>query len=214
MLAFLRGQVLGPLVLQAAGARPSGVRRLETGGAGMGARDASDDRGAHRGSCAAALRAAAQMYRALRAERPRRSWCGGRTRRRRPWPISTTSSGGRDEPCARVVAAVAVAAAAIGNGRSAPYRPPFGPWSRLNGGNPILEPQRSGLEVSGVFNPAVVKHERPLRDALPRAGRAEDLAPPAGDQPRRHPFRAGRGARARSRRPSTSGRAESKTRGS
>jgi predicted GH43/DUF377 family glycosyl hydrolase len=52
---------------------------------------------------------------------------------------------------ALLAAATAIAAAA------SPYRPPFGPWSRANGGDPILEPQRSGLEVSGVFNPAVVK---------------------------------------------------------
>jgi len=53
------------------------------------------------------------------------------------------------------VAALLAAATAIA--APAPYRPPFGPWSRANGGDPILEPQRSGLEVSGVFNPAVVK---------------------------------------------------------
>ena len=51
----------------------------------------------------------------------------------------------------------ALLAAATAIAASAPYRPPFGPWSRANGGDPILEPQRSGLEVSGVFNPAVVK---------------------------------------------------------
>jgi len=54
------------------------------------------------------------------------------------------------------VAALLAAATAIA-ATAAPYRPPFGPWSRANGGDPILEPQRSGLEVSGVFNPAVVK---------------------------------------------------------
>ena len=54
------------------------------------------------------------------------------------------------------MAALLAAATAIG-ATAAPYRPPFGPWSRANGGDPILEPQRSGLEVSGVFNPAVVK---------------------------------------------------------
>jgi len=51
----------------------------------------------------------------------------------------------------------ALLAAATAIAAAAPYRPPFGPWSRANGGDPILEPQRSGLEVSGVFNPAVVK---------------------------------------------------------
>jgi len=50
----------------------------------------------------------------------------------------------------------AIALAVLGAGGQ-PYRPPFGPWSRLNGGRPILEPQRSGIEVAGVFNPAVVK---------------------------------------------------------
>ena len=54
------------------------------------------------------------------------------------------------------MAALLAAATAIAAGAAA-YRPPFGPWSRANGGHPILEPQRSGLEVSGVFNPAVVK---------------------------------------------------------
>jgi len=54
------------------------------------------------------------------------------------------------------VAALLAAAAAIA-AAPRPYQPPFGPWSRANGGHPILEPQRSGLEVAGVFNPAVVK---------------------------------------------------------
>ena len=58
-----------------------------------------------------------------------------------------------------MVAVAAVAVAATGLAAPRPYQPPFGPWTRLNGGNPILEPQRSGIEVSGVFNPAVVKHE-------------------------------------------------------
>jgi predicted GH43/DUF377 family glycosyl hydrolase len=58
-----------------------------------------------------------------------------------------------------LMAAAAVAVAASGVAAPRPYQPPFGPWTRLNAGNPILEPQRSGLEVSGVFNPAVVKHE-------------------------------------------------------
>jgi predicted GH43/DUF377 family glycosyl hydrolase len=57
---------------------------------------------------------------------------------------------------ARSAAALLAAVAAIA-ASPPPYRPPFGPWSRANGGNPVLEPQRSGLEVSGVFNPAVVK---------------------------------------------------------
>lgn len=41
---------------------------------------------------------------------------------------------------------------------SAPtYRPPFGAWSRLHGGEPILTPQGDGFEAKGVFNPAVVR---------------------------------------------------------
>ena len=38
-----------------------------------------------------------------------------------------------------------------------PYRPPFGAWSRLHGGEPILTPQGDGFEANGVFNPAVVR---------------------------------------------------------
>src|SRR5918994_1411079 len=38
-----------------------------------------------------------------------------------------------------------------------PYQPPFGPWSRLHGGEPILAPQGDGFEAAGVFNPAVVR---------------------------------------------------------
>ena len=38
-----------------------------------------------------------------------------------------------------------------------PYQPPFGPWSRLHGGEPILVPQGSGSEANGVFNPAVIQ---------------------------------------------------------
>jgi predicted GH43/DUF377 family glycosyl hydrolase len=55
------------------------------------------------------------------------------------------------------LAVLAVAVAAVGMAAPRPYRPPFAPWTRANGGNPILEPQRSGLDVSGAFNPAVVK---------------------------------------------------------
>lgn len=38
-----------------------------------------------------------------------------------------------------------------------PHRPPFGDWSRLHGGEPILTPQGDGFEAKGVFNPAVVR---------------------------------------------------------
>src|SRR5260370_13586931 len=57
---------------------------------------------------------------------------------------------------ARSAAALLAAAVAIA-ASPPPYRPPFAAWSRANGGNPVLEPQRSGLEVGGGFNPAVGK---------------------------------------------------------
>jgi len=37
------------------------------------------------------------------------------------------------------------------------YEPPFGPWTRLHGGEPILVPQGAGFEAAGVFNPGVVR---------------------------------------------------------
>ena len=78
LLAFLRARVLGPLALQAAGARPSGVRRIETS-APARAREMQATLAAHTAaSCAAALRAAAEMYRTLRAEAARRRSSGGR----------------------------------------------------------------------------------------------------------------------------------------
>lgn len=67
MLAFLRARVLGPLALQEAGARPSGVRRLETSAPERAGEMRATLAGHTAGSCAAALRAAAEMYRALRA---------------------------------------------------------------------------------------------------------------------------------------------------
>ena len=71
-LAFLRGRCWDPLMLQMAGRAPSGVRRLETSAPGW-AREMQATIAAHEPrSCAVALRAAAQMYRALRgaAARP------------------------------------------------------------------------------------------------------------------------------------------------
>lgn len=67
-LAFLRGQVLGPLALQVHGARPTGVRRVETDAPGclpqlvrtLGAHD--------RRGCIEALFAAVQLYRQLRTQ--------------------------------------------------------------------------------------------------------------------------------------------------
>lgn len=40
---------------------------------------------------------------------------------------------------------------------AAAYRAPFGAWSRLHGGEPILVPQGAGFEAKGVFNPTVVR---------------------------------------------------------
>jgi len=65
-LAFLRAQVLGPLSLQASGARPTGVRKIELAApelamemqATLAAYDAL--------SCLAAIEASAKMYRRLR----------------------------------------------------------------------------------------------------------------------------------------------------
>jgi beta-1,2-mannosidase len=37
------------------------------------------------------------------------------------------------------------------------YQPPFGPWTRLHGGEPVLVPQGAGFEAAGVFNPGVVR---------------------------------------------------------
>jgi len=56
-----------------------------------------------------------------------------------------------------VVAAVAVAVVARARAADSAYRPTFGPWSRLHGGEPILVPQGTGFEAAGVFNPAVVR---------------------------------------------------------
>jgi hypothetical protein len=67
MIDFLRKNVLGPLALARAGARPMGVRRIEraapAAARAMEATIAKYDRA----SCIAALRAAADLYRALRA---------------------------------------------------------------------------------------------------------------------------------------------------
>jgi predicted nucleotidyltransferase len=66
VLAFLRAQVLGPLVLQTVDARPSGVRRVEKAAPGWAREMQATVARYEPRSCAVALRAAAQMYRALR----------------------------------------------------------------------------------------------------------------------------------------------------
>jgi predicted GH43/DUF377 family glycosyl hydrolase len=61
---------------------------------------------------------------------------------------------------AALVAGLTTATAAFAAVAAPPsYRPPFGAWTRLDGGQPILEPRGSGFEAAGVFNPAVVKHD-------------------------------------------------------
>ena len=65
-LAFLRQQVLGPLLLSAAGARPDGVRRLESEAAPQAARLQLTLASYSRAACLDALEQAALLYRELR----------------------------------------------------------------------------------------------------------------------------------------------------
>ena len=65
-LGFLRLQVLGPLSLQSRGARPSGVRRLESLVPDIAQEMRSTLATYSPRSCALALRAAAHLYRTLR----------------------------------------------------------------------------------------------------------------------------------------------------
>jgi len=66
-------------------------------------------------------------------------------------------------PCLRAVAALSALILCVlplaQSARAAgpPYQPPFGPWSRTHGGEPILVPQGRGFEANGVFNPAVIQ---------------------------------------------------------
>ncbi|MFL5492863.1 MAG: hypothetical protein ACJ8DC_00615 [Gemmatimonadales bacterium] len=70
MLAFLRGRVLGPMALEAAGARPTGVRRIESAAPETTIRLREVVAGYDPADCARALRAATSLYRDLRAQRP------------------------------------------------------------------------------------------------------------------------------------------------
>ncbi|MFI4944338.1 MAG: hypothetical protein ACHP85_13810, partial [Burkholderiales bacterium] len=54
-------------------------------------------------------------------------------------------------------AIVVLALVTLGLASDPRYQPPFGVWSRLHGGEPILTPQGDGFEAKGVFNPAVVR---------------------------------------------------------
>jgi predicted GH43/DUF377 family glycosyl hydrolase len=63
----------------------------------------------------------------------------------------------------RLCCALAVVAAAVttisATATPSSYTPPFGTWTRLNGGAPILQPRGSGFEARGTFNPAVVRDD-------------------------------------------------------
>jgi len=67
-LSFLRVTVLGPLGLAQAGARPSGVRRIETLVPALARELRRTVARIEAHECASALRAAADLYRALRAD--------------------------------------------------------------------------------------------------------------------------------------------------
>jgi predicted GH43/DUF377 family glycosyl hydrolase len=64
----------------------------------------------------------------------------------------------RSVPRVSVFLAVAAVAAFSAPAARPSYAPPFGTWTRLNGGAPILQPRGSGFEARGTFNPAVVRH--------------------------------------------------------
>jgi len=69
-LALLRGRVLGPLALKSRGARPAGVRRLETAAPDL-AREMADTVASHDArDCARALAASAALYRKMRDAQP------------------------------------------------------------------------------------------------------------------------------------------------
>jgi predicted GH43/DUF377 family glycosyl hydrolase len=59
---------------------------------------------------------------------------------------------------ARVITIAAASTVAAMAGAQA-YRPPFGPWTRLNDSRPILTPGGSGFEERGTFNPSVVRDD-------------------------------------------------------
>jgi hypothetical protein len=69
MLAFLRARVLGPLALEAAGARPTGVRRMESAAPDAAVRLREVVASYDPADCARALRSAISLYRACRVQR-------------------------------------------------------------------------------------------------------------------------------------------------
>ncbi|MGO3128237.1 MAG: hypothetical protein ACTIJY_09210 [Luteimonas sp.] len=66
LITFLRGRVLGPLILEAVGAAPTGVRRLETAAPGWARRLEATVAAYAPSSCLQALEVCAESYRALR----------------------------------------------------------------------------------------------------------------------------------------------------
>jgi hypothetical protein len=66
-LAYLRAEVLGPLSLVLSGERPAGVRKLEFSAPNLATRMKSTVTAYDARACAGALRAAAEIYRELRA---------------------------------------------------------------------------------------------------------------------------------------------------
>lgn len=65
-LAFLRGRVLGPLILMEAGVQPAGVRRIETAAPARASELRATVAGHDRAACVRSLYAAAELYRSLR----------------------------------------------------------------------------------------------------------------------------------------------------
>lgn len=70
LLAFLRDQVLGPMAARRAGARQRGLRRIETVAPALAGRLAATTPAPEPVACGRALRAAAELYRELRADQP------------------------------------------------------------------------------------------------------------------------------------------------
>lgn len=66
LITFLRGRVLGPLVLESVGAAPAGVRRLETAAPDWARRLEGTVPSYAQGSCLRAIKVCAETYRALR----------------------------------------------------------------------------------------------------------------------------------------------------
>jgi len=79
------------------------------------------------------------------------------------WTAQGKRGAGAGQARPRIIRAVkrvvraAIAAAAIGAAGPAAFGPPFGTWTRLHEGEPILVPRGRGFEAAGVFNPAVIK---------------------------------------------------------